>query len=249
MPSQYDKIGKRYASMQDMPADAPNIPSVLRVLPNVKGLNCLDLACGLGRYSRLLVEHGAQRVVGIDLSDGMINAAKELATDLPPEQRERLEFRTGDCSKPINIEGGPFDLIIAAWLLNYAPDYESMLSTWQNIYLNLKPGGQLIAIVPKLNMSMETPLDDRYGVIVEAIEKVKDGWKCRLTAYTDPPISFEPYHLSGEVYERSAREAGMVDLQLHSHVFPEDERKYSGFWDVYNERPHFEIMMARRPEV
>jgi toxoflavin synthase len=248
MPSQYDTIGKRYASMMDMPADAPNIPTVLSVLPDVTSLNCLDLACGLGRYSRFLVERGAQHVIGIDISEGMIDAAKKTIDDLPLEQQGRLEFRAADCSKPTDVDGGPFDLIFAAWFLNYAQDYETMLSMWQNVYKNLRPGGKFVAIIPNLSLNMDIPLDDRYGITVKSIAQIKDGWKCRLTAYTDPLIEFDMYHLFQYVYERASQEAGMLDFILHSHSLPEDERKYNGFWDVYNERPHVQMLSARRPE-
>lgn len=229
-----------------MPADAPNVPSVLSVLPAVKGLKCLDLACGLGRYSHLLIEQGAEHVVGLDISEGMIAGAKESVANLPPEQAAKFEFRTEDCSQPAKIAGGPFDLVFAAWFLNYARDYEAMLAMWKNIYSNLKPGGRLVAIVPNLSLNMDAPLDPRYGMTVGSIGKVKDGWRCRLTAFTEPLLQFEMYHLSQEVYVKCAQEAGMADFNFHPHVLPEDERKHSGYWDVYNERPHFEVLTARR---
>ena len=79
------------------------------------------------------------------------------------------------------------------------------------------------------------------------MEKVKDGWKCRLTAYTQPEnVEFEMYHLSKEVYERNAAEAGLVGLVWDGHVIPEYGREEGGYWDAFEQRPSFEICTARR---
>ena len=66
-----------------MPCAAVELPSVLAVLGDVRGLNCLDLACGLGYWSQLLVEKGAAHVVGVDISEAMLSAARETLRRLP----------------------------------------------------------------------------------------------------------------------------------------------------------------------
>lgn len=48
--------------------------AMVDLLPDVKGQMVLDLACGTGRYMRLLRERGARYVIGLDNSGEMLQA-------------------------------------------------------------------------------------------------------------------------------------------------------------------------------
>lgn len=116
---EYDNIGTRYKSLEDSPLGAIDFATTRKALGNVKGLKVLDLACGIGRWARWCVEHGdAERVVGIDISETMVEGANEMKTNLTDERlKERLEFRVGDCSVPLSEEEGGrgFDLVLGSW--------------------------------------------------------------------------------------------------------------------------------------
>lgn len=247
--SQYDSIGARYKSMSDLPAQAPEKPSVLKVLGDIKGLKCLDLACGLGRWSHLLVEQGAAHVTGIDISESMIVSARETFSTLPEGYRSKTEFHVGDCTKPFAARGEPFGLVLAVWFLNYASCYDELLSMWRNVHANLEPGGRFVALTSNGFCGLEQPFDERYGVSAKSLGKTEEGgWKCRVTAFTQPEeVSFENFHLPNHLYERAAAEAGMVDLRWRSHTLPVDDGRPDGFWDVYNLRPHFSLLTAKKP--
>jgi 2-polyprenyl-3-methyl-5-hydroxy-6-metoxy-1,4-benzoquinol methylase len=49
----------------------------LATIGSVKDLDILDVACGDGRLSRMLMERGARSVVGIDISSEMIARARQ----------------------------------------------------------------------------------------------------------------------------------------------------------------------------
>lgn len=254
MPDQYSAIAPLYSKMQFLPAPSLEQPSIEAILGDITGLRCLDLACGLGRWSKFLLEKGAAQVTGIDISQSMIEGAvREASTSWPIGIRDRVIFRVGDCTKPLlELESeGPFDLVFGAWLLNYAATAAEQLGMWRNIHANLRPGGRFIGVTPNVRMDpMEQPIDDRYGYAVVPVEKVEDGWKCRLTAYTQPDnVEFEMYHLSKEVYEKNAVEAGLVELMWNGHVIPEDGREEGGYWDAFEKRPSFKICTARRSDL
>ncbi|KAK5174700.1 uncharacterized protein LTR77_001782 [Saxophila tyrrhenica] len=245
MSTQYDTIGSRYKAFKERPVVDIEEPSVLKRLGSVEGLTCLDLACGLGHWSRLLARKGASKVIGVDISQTMISSANDL---LPDDLKPTISYQTGDCSIPTPVPGGPFDLIFAGWLLNYAPDYATLLNMFRHIHVNLAPGGRFISITPNTHCPMYEPIDDYYGVAVWPVEKVGDeGWKCHLKAYTEPePVEFEMYHFLHGFYERAAKEAGLGEVRWWPPVMPEDERREGGFWDVYLLRPHMLVLTASR---
>jgi ubiquinone/menaquinone biosynthesis C-methylase UbiE len=58
----------------DRARDFVNNPSFFALLPDVRGLCGLDVGCGEGYNTRLVVERGA-RMVGLDVASGMVRAA------------------------------------------------------------------------------------------------------------------------------------------------------------------------------
>jgi len=54
------------------------IPQLFELIGDVTNLSILDLGCGTGKHDRKLVEKGARKVVGIDLSNNMINEAMKI---------------------------------------------------------------------------------------------------------------------------------------------------------------------------
>lgn len=118
----------------DIFRDHLNTPAFLRMLPNVSGLNGLDIGCGEGYNTRLLALRGA-KMTGIDISQTFLNYAK---------QTEKL--------KPLGInyilataENLPlldqsYNFIVAFMSLMDISNQEKAIS---EAYRILKPGGFL----------------------------------------------------------------------------------------------------------
>ena len=49
-------------------------------MPDFKGKRVLDLGCGFGWHCRYAIERGAKSVVGVDLSEKMLQEAREKIT-------------------------------------------------------------------------------------------------------------------------------------------------------------------------
>src|SRR5262245_38090657 len=62
---------------------------MLEACGSVDGLKILDCGCGEGRFCRLLAARGAGSVLGLDLCESMIEAAREL-------QSEHDSYRVAD---------------------------------------------------------------------------------------------------------------------------------------------------------
>ena len=66
--AQYDSVGSKYASFKRGHKPAPEEHTMRCLLGRLDGARVLDLACGLGHYSRLAKDLGASSVVGVDIS-------------------------------------------------------------------------------------------------------------------------------------------------------------------------------------
>ena len=94
----------------------------------------LDIGAGTGFLSIMLAELG-YRVVGIDISEEMMERAKKKAQDMGVE----AEFKPGDAEN-LSFETGSFDAIVNRAVLWTLPNPEKALAEWKRV---LKPGGIL----------------------------------------------------------------------------------------------------------
>ena len=252
--TQYDKISQLYEGVHYVPTQVILPRNTLAALGDISNCDVLDLACGAGFYTNLLLDWGAARVVAIDISTEMI---KEARANLDPARTDRISYLVGDCTTPGLLQslGIPddkqFDLVHAAWLLNYAATEQDLANMWRNIASHLKPGGRFVGIIPNLDtdFGFDKPFDrPEYGTTTRAVEKVAHGFKIRTTAQAGA-VAFESYLLNEDrVYERAAAAAGMVGIRWEAVApFPEDiERMEKGFWDEMIARPRAAVCTAFR---
>ena len=109
-------------------------PAMIAACGNVSGLTVLDSGCGEGRFSRMLVDGGAEHVVGVDLCEPMINAARNLATG-------RDEYHLADVEDLGFLGDHTFD--IAASYLNQC-DLSDFQANNREVFRVLKPGGKFV---------------------------------------------------------------------------------------------------------
>lgn len=96
--------------------DYLNTPAFFELLPDVSGLQGLDLGCGEGYNTRLLAERGA-KVTAIDVSETFIRHARE-AEDAEPLG---IEYRIADASA-LPFEDASFDFAVAFMSLMDMPN-------------------------------------------------------------------------------------------------------------------------------
>jgi SAM-dependent methyltransferase len=182
------------------------------VAPFIENARILELACGSGFYTYSFLEWGANSVLGVDISSVMIDEARR--------QGKEVSFIQADCSIPKAYDSTPFDIVFAAWLLNYAPDRAGLVNMFRNIAMNLKDGGRFVSItvppsshpIDSLNAeSNARPMPAGSGYLIyNHIRDVEDGVYFRVHGETPVgDLNFECYHLKKELYEEAAREAGL----------------------------------------
>lgn len=265
MGSQYDAIGSKYNVFKTLPAATVELENMKNaVQPLLAGRDkprVLDLACGAGYYSHKFIEWGAEYVLGIDLSSGMIDAANETLLDC--EKPESLRFAVGDAKSLGRIEfEDPFDIVTGAWCLNYASNLQDMRDMFRTISSNLKDDGVFIGLTPhpaddldvfaNMTNDFEKEQPHRWGVTVDYYEKLAsgDGWRTEVTGHGDQQISFRNYHLRKEIYEEGARLGGMQGKPRWKQVIlPSQavERWGEAYWDLFFVKgPHMGILIVEK---
>lgn len=101
---------------------------------DIIGKKIIDCGCGEGRFCRILAARGANYVLGIDLCEPMIEAAREL-------QSENDEYCIADVQDISFIENEMFDLAVS--YLNQC-DVPNLDSNNREVHRILKKGGLFI---------------------------------------------------------------------------------------------------------
>ncbi len=134
----YKKIRENEANANDL----FEIPALFSLLPDLKGKRVLDLGCGFGEHCVEYVHRGAEKVVGIDISEKMLAVAKDKNSDrhieyllLPIEDIDQID--------------GKFDVVISSLAFHYVEDFRGVINKIHDL---LDEGGILL-------FSQEHPLN------------------------------------------------------------------------------------------
>ena len=118
----------------DVYRDAVNTPAFLAMLPDVAGLNGLDIGCGEGHNTRLLVERGAH-MCGVDISP----AFAYLAAEMERGKSRPIQYVAAS-SIELPFVNGQFDFATAFMSLMDMPEEGHAL---REIHRVLRAGGFL----------------------------------------------------------------------------------------------------------
>ncbi|VVP74732.1 Trans-aconitate 2-methyltransferase [Pseudomonas fluorescens] len=109
---------------------------LLAAIPTADVRSAIDIGCGPGNSTGLLVERFAgAKVRGLDSSADMIEAARKR---LPQLQFDIADIDTWN-------DSGPFDVIFANAVLQWVPDHPTLLPS---LVSRLSPGGSLAIQMP-----------------------------------------------------------------------------------------------------
>src|SRR5262249_10942292 len=157
-------------------------------------------------------ERGAARVTGIDQSHGMI----ELARTQEAQHRLGIEYIVGDARElPVTRQ---FDLVMAAYLLNYAQDPQELQAMYDGLARSLRPAGRPIRHrqwQPDPDVSVGSVLSEVW-IRDERARAMAGGRADHRTFYLhDGSFEIENYHLSSTTHETACRLAGFREIRWH----------------------------------
>lgn len=118
-----------YKKIRDNKVNANNlfeIPALFSLMPELKGKRVLDLGCGFGEHCKQFVDCGAEKVVGIDISEKMLAVAMEENGDpkiqyinMPMEELAQIKEK--------------FDVVISSLAFHYVEDFAGVIEKVYNL--------------------------------------------------------------------------------------------------------------------
>ena len=237
MTTNYDPIAEQYKRSKQTPwrTDVECF-TLLETIGPVDGLAVLDVACGEGFYTRLLKHRGAAQMSGVDLSDGMVTLARKQEAEAPLG----IDYHVGD-GRALRLPR-QYDLVVAAYLLNYATTADELGDMCAGIAGSLRPGGRFVTVNsnPALDFS-RAPSYRRYGFETSVIGPWREGAPITWTFYLEDggTFSIENYYLSVAAHEDALRAAGFRTIRWHRpRVAPDGVASYGpDFWKPFLDSP------------
>ncbi|MBT8393208.1 MAG: bifunctional demethylmenaquinone methyltransferase/2-methoxy-6-polyprenyl-1,4-benzoquinol methylase UbiE [Flavobacteriaceae bacterium] len=204
----FDTISKEYDSLNRIISFGIDVKWRKKVVKIVKELNpkaILDIATGTGDLAINLAETNAKKIIGLDLSDGMLEVGRKKIDK--KELGSTIEMVLGD-SENLPFESNRFDAITVAFGIRNFENLEKGLS---EILRVLKPNG--IFVILETSVPKKTPFKQGYKIyskyILPTIGKLfsKDQ---SAYSYLSESASLFPH---GEVLNNILRQIGFIDVK------------------------------------
>ncbi len=171
----------------------------------------LDIATGTGDLAISLAKTKAKKIIGLDISDGMLEVGRKKITK--KELDSTIEMILGD-SENLPFESNTFDAITVAFGVRNFEHLEKGLS---EILRVLKPNG--IFVILETSVPTKTPFKQGYKFytkfILPAIGKLFSKDRSAY-AYLSESASLFPF---GEELNNILRQIGFIDVKDHPQTF------------------------------
>lgn len=224
----YEKMAVKYDELIDhKPHNAYyDRPNTLALLPNVKGKNVLDAACGPGKYAEILIAQGAN-VIGYDISPKMVELAIQ-------RNQNQGDFFVHDLSTPFEkIENESQDIVLCALALHYLEDWTPAIKEFNRL---LKKDGILV-------ISIEHPFND-FNFFKSKKYFETEQVKCTWRGFGEP-IEVNSYRRSlGECLNPLTENGFYIDKLIEPKPTKEFENVDPRHYKELNDFPAFMCIRA-----
>ena len=172
----------------------------------------LDIATGTGDFAIMSAkELRPESLLGVDLSEGMMNVAREKVKKEGLEQT--ISFQQEDCMQ-LSFPDDSFDALTVAYGIRNFEDLDRGLREMRRV---LKPSGRLVII--ELTSPQRFPMKQLFWlyshVLMPLVGKIVSH---DSKAYTYLPATMEAFP-QGEVMSEILKKAGFTDIRFKRFTF------------------------------
>ncbi|MEM7380358.1 MAG: bifunctional demethylmenaquinone methyltransferase/2-methoxy-6-polyprenyl-1,4-benzoquinol methylase UbiE [Bacteroidota bacterium] len=184
---------------------------VVALVKKEKPKSVLDIATGTGDLAIQLVQTGADKIVGLDISPGMLEVGKNKVSD--KGLNDKVEMLVGD-SEALAFEDASFDAATVAFGVRNFENLEKGLS---EIHRVLRPGGTLVVL--ETSVPTKTPFKQGYRFytryVLPQIGKIFSKDRSAY-AYLSESASVFPY---GEEFNNILGKIGFIAMENRPQTF------------------------------
>ncbi len=207
-----------------------------RLLPDFKNKQVLDLGCGYGWHSIYAAGNGAKFVIGVDLSEKMIEIAREKTT------YENVKYQVG-AMEDVDFPDETFDVVMSSLAFHYVEDFSSLV---ENVFRMLKSNGVFVFTVEHPIFTAEGSQDWVYNDAGEIEHFPVDNYfkeGLRSTQFLEESVT--KYHRTMTTYINSLIEAGFTIDRVVEPTPPDHMMDIPGMKDELR-RPMMLIISASK---
>ncbi|WP_405383687.1 bifunctional demethylmenaquinone methyltransferase/2-methoxy-6-polyprenyl-1,4-benzoquinol methylase UbiE [Maribacter sp. LLG6340-A2] len=210
----FDTISKNYDGLNRVISFGIDIKwrkKVVEILKKEQPSSILDIATGTGDLAIALTKTGAEKIVGLDISPGMLEVGKEKVTNKNLDST--IEMVVGD-SENLIFKDNTFDAVTVSFGVR---NFETLATGLAEILRVLKPNGTLVVL--ETSVPTKTPYKQGYSFytknILPLIGRIfsKDD---SAYGYLSESASVFPH---GEKFNNILREIGFIDVTNKPQTF------------------------------
>lgn len=207
------------------------------LIPELKDKTVLDLGCGFGWHCRYAGEQQANFVVGVDISEKMIQRAIEMTKD------PSISYIHSSI-EDIDFPDSQFDVVISSLAFHYLKSFNSI---GRKVYDYLKPGGSFVFSVEHPIFTSRKEQDWYYDNQGNRLHWPVDNYQkegVRETLFLNENVT--KYHRTISTYINDLLDAGFM-IRAVKESFPSVEMlKSNPEMEDENRRPMFLMISVEK---
>ena len=206
--------------------DCIETPILFGMLPDLHGKKVLDIGCGMGQHAKQYADMGAASVLGIDLSEKMLEYAKEhnSSTNIIYQRMAMEDIDTIDKT---------FDLVTSSLVFDYVEDFAGLMRKIHNL---MKKDAEFV-------FSMSHPIVTAWDGVYDLRNYCKEG----LRKVDWVVNGYECYHRTISSLINGLISAGFVIEECQeAHLSDEMRAQYPALFGGTIHRPEFIFFRCRQ---
>ncbi|MFS4494829.1 bifunctional demethylmenaquinone methyltransferase/2-methoxy-6-polyprenyl-1,4-benzoquinol methylase UbiE [Maribacter sp. 2308TA10-17] len=184
---------------------------VVAILKKKQPKSILDIATGTGDLAINMIKTGAERIVGLDISPGMLEVGKKKVNE--KKFHETIEMVVGD-SENLPFDDSTFDAITVAFGVR---NFETLDKGLAEIYRVLKPSGTFVVL--ETSVPTKTPFKQGYyfhcNYILPLVGRLFSKDRSAYTYLSESAAVF-PH---GENFNNILRKIGFIEVENKPQTF------------------------------